>query len=230
MNSLSQRSTRENTISREPADLTTVVKSKPEAKLKPAAVSYDYEEAVSQPDIPTCSEIDNNTRCSDPCDVSSTPNEKAHFFPTCGKMSVTIRRRGIGVKSKARSKRITKARTHIGDIVEMKRESKSCTNVCPNTTANQETPPANHQVRRDISKELTKTRATRKQLETAVAVNSFESEAICKETANLRKDGNPDKTVENARLCVSRNKASKIPRMKPNFFLPVNEEFRVYPV
>lgn len=114
MNSLSQRNTRENTISG--AGTTVVAKNKPETKVKLAAVSYDYEAAISQPDIPTCSDVDRNTREPrlNACDVSSIPHEKANFFSTCGRMGVTIKRRGI--RSKMRPKKITKARMQICDF------------------------------------------------------------------------------------------------------------------
>lgn len=145
MNPISQRSTRENTINGKPADSTAIVKNKPEAKAKPAVVSYDYEAAISQPDIPTCSEVDNDTQ--EPClDVSPAPDERANFLSTYGKMSVTIRRRGIGIRSKVRPKKMTKARAQIRDVVEVKREPKFCTNICPDITTNQKTSPINHQV------------------------------------------------------------------------------------
>lgn len=73
-------------------------------------------------------------------------------------------------------------------------------------------------------------RDVRKLSETAVNEEKFERKIICEETTNLRKNRNPDETVESTRLCVSRNKTSKIPRMKPNFFSLANEESRVYPV
>lgn len=147
MNSSSQRSTRENIICGEPVGSTVVAKSKPETKARPA-VSYDYEAAISQPDIPTCSEIDNNTReCPELCNVSPTANEKANFFPTCGKVSVTTKRRGIGVRSKVRPKKITKIRAQIHDVFKIQEEPTFCANVCRNDGAtNQNTSPNIYQV------------------------------------------------------------------------------------
>lgn len=146
MNSLSQRSTRGNTISEEPADSTVVAKSKRETKVKTTVVSYDYEAAISQPDIPTCSKADNNTQES--ClDILPTPHEKASFFSTCGKMGVTIKRRGVGVRSKMRPKKIARARTQINNIFEIKKGPMFHADVCRDVvTGNHETPPNIHQV------------------------------------------------------------------------------------
>lgn len=44
-----------------------------------------------------------------------------------------------------------------------------------------------------------------------------------KETRNSYKEENSNKIDKDARLCISQNKASKIPRIKPNFF-PAYEE------
>lgn len=50
-----------------------------------------------------------------------------------------------------------------------------------------------------------------------------------KKTENLYKEENSDKIDKDASLCISQNKASKIPRIKPNFF-PAYEESHIYSV
>lgn len=77
---------------------------------------------------------------------------------------------------------------------------------------------------------MTKTRdVAQKQPKIALNEDKLESK-VTEKTINLRKDGNSDEIVESARLSVLRNKASKIPRMKPNFFSPADNESRIHSV
>lgn len=60
MNLSSDRSTRENAINKELTD--SIITAKSKSKPKPAVITYDYEAAISQPDMSTYLEIDNNTQ------------------------------------------------------------------------------------------------------------------------------------------------------------------------
>ncbi|XP_011052505.1 PREDICTED: uncharacterized protein LOC105144940 [Acromyrmex echinatior] len=59
MNLSLRRNTCENVVNKKPIGSTITVKNKPESKSP--VIAYDYEAAISQPDIPICSNIDNNT-------------------------------------------------------------------------------------------------------------------------------------------------------------------------
>lgn len=112
----------ENAVNKEPIGSTVVAKSKPESKTP--VISYDYEAAISQPDIPMYSKTDNNMQnasWSESSDKLSTSIEKRN--PVCGKAVVTTKKRGIVFKSKIQAKKITKTRPSICNIAEIKKES-----------------------------------------------------------------------------------------------------------
>lgn len=109
----SRRSTRENAIDKKSTD-TTVTKDKSEPK---SAISYNYEAAISQPDIP--SKVDNNTQnpsWSDSSDGLLTPIKKRNLY-TRGKANVTSKKRVF------KSKKIMKIHPQqICNVVEIKKE------------------------------------------------------------------------------------------------------------
>lgn len=148
MNPPSRRSTHENAINKESID--TKNKSEP----KPAVISYDYEAAISQPDIP--SKIDNNTQnpsWSDFNDELSESIKKKKPY-TREKANVTTKKKSTIFKSKLQTKRI-----HPQQIcnVKIKKESIPSSDIIRNTknlgkeeidviTASRETPFNFHQV------------------------------------------------------------------------------------
>lgn len=114
MNQSSRRSTRENAINKESID--TKNKSEP----KPAVISYDYEAAISQPDIP--SKIDSNTQnpsWSDSSDGLSEPIKKKKPY-TRGKTNVTTKKKSIVFRSKLQTKRQPQQSCN---VVKIKKES-----------------------------------------------------------------------------------------------------------
>lgn len=132
MNPPSRRSTRENAINKEPTD--TIVATKSKLESKPTVISYDYEAAISQPDIP--SKIDNNTQnpsWSDSSDGLSAPIKKRSLY-TRGKVNVTTKKRGIVFKSKIQTKKVTKIHPQqISNVVEIKKESISSSEITRDT-------------------------------------------------------------------------------------------------
>lgn len=115
MNQSSRRSTRENAINKESID--TKNKSEP----KPVIISYDYEAAISQPDIP--SKIDNNTQnpsWSDSSDGLSKLIKKKKPY-TRGKANVTTKKKSIVFKSKLQTKRVQPQQSC--NVVKIKKES-----------------------------------------------------------------------------------------------------------
>lgn len=59
---------------------------------------------------------------------------------------------------------------------------------------------------------------------------NFINIVACASQRNLYNEENSDKIDKDARLYISQNKASKIPRIKPNCFLPAHRESHVYSV
>lgn len=152
---LSRRNTCENAVNKEPIGSAVATKSKPEPKT--TVISYDYEAAISQPDIPIYSKIDNNTQnvsWSEFSDELSAPTKKRNLC-TRGKAGVTTKKRGIVFKSKI-AKKVTKTRPPICDT-EIKKESISSSEIIQNVgncekgnnkgvITNRQTPPNLHQV------------------------------------------------------------------------------------
>lgn len=148
MNPPSRRSARENAINKE-----SVVKNKSEPK--PVVISYDYEAAISQPDI--SSKIDNNTQnpsSSDFSDGLSEPIKKKKPY-TRGKANVTTKKKSIVFKSKLQTKRVHPQQ--ICNVVKIKKESIPSSDIIRDTenlgkekidviTVNRETPLNLHQV------------------------------------------------------------------------------------
>lgn len=153
MNPPSRRSTCENAVNKEQI----VAKSKPESKTP--IISYDYEAAISQPDIPIYAKIDNNPQkasWSEASDESLAPTKKRNLH-VCGKASVTTKKRGITFKSKIQAKKVTKTRPSICNIIGIKKESIPSTKIIRNIEnyeqeisngiiANRQTPPNLRQV------------------------------------------------------------------------------------
>ncbi|XP_050448249.1 uncharacterized protein LOC126849908 [Cataglyphis hispanica] len=127
MNPPSHRSKRENAINKGPTD--TIVATKSKLESKPVVISYDYEAAISQPDIP--SKIDDNAQnpsWSDSSDGLSAPTKKKNLY-TRGKKNVTTKKKGI-FKSKIQTKKITKIQPQqISNVVEIKKESISTSEI-----------------------------------------------------------------------------------------------------
>ncbi|KAL6256232.1 hypothetical protein P5V15_012348 [Pogonomyrmex californicus] len=107
MNLPLHRNTYENAINKESTNLIIVAKNKMEPKFP--FISYNYEAAISQPDIPIRSKVDNNTSWSEPIDELSAPTTTRNLY-ACGKANVTVKRRGITFKSKTQVKKFTKNR------------------------------------------------------------------------------------------------------------------------
>ncbi|CAL1687315.1 unnamed protein product [Lasius platythorax] len=158
MNPPSRRSTRENAINKKPTDSIVATESKSEPK--PAVISYDYEAAISQPDI--SSKIDNNSQnpsWSDSSDRLLAPTKKGNLN-TRGKANVTTRtkKKGIVFKSRIQTKKIMKIHPQqICNVLEIKKESIPSSEIIRNTenfgkekidaaTASRETPLNLHQV------------------------------------------------------------------------------------
>ncbi|KYN27128.1 Peroxisomal membrane protein PMP34 [Trachymyrmex cornetzi] len=107
MNPSLRRNTCENVINKEPIGSTIAAKSKLEPKSP--VIAYDYEAAISQPDIPICSNIDNNTlnpSWSEQSDELSAPTKKRNFYVR-GKTGLTTKKKGIVFKSKIQAKKVT---------------------------------------------------------------------------------------------------------------------------
>lgn len=148
MNPPSRRSARENAINKE-----SVVKNKSEPK--PVIISYDYEAAISQPDI--SSKIDNNTQNPSSSDFSnelSEPIKKKKPYIR-GKANVTTKKKSTVFKSKLQTKRVHPQQ--ICNVVKIKKESIPSSDIIRDTenlgkekidviTANRETPLNFHQV------------------------------------------------------------------------------------
>ncbi|XP_011866135.1 PREDICTED: uncharacterized protein LOC105561081 [Vollenhovia emeryi] len=121
---MSPPSRRENAVTKEPVSSTVVAKNKPEAKAP--VISYDYEAAISQPDVPKVySKIDDDTQnasWSEPSDESSAPTKRRDLY-VFGKASVTTKKRGIAFKSKMQAKKVTKTRPSICNVAEIESES-----------------------------------------------------------------------------------------------------------
>lgn len=156
MNLPSHRNTCENAINKEPIGSMVATKSKPESKTP--VTSYDYEAAISQPDIPIHLKIDNNTlnaSWSEASEESPAPTKKRNLY-VCGKASVTTKKKGIISKSKIQAKKVTKTRPLICNVAEIKKESSS--EIIQNVenygqkindgiiTSRRQTPPNPHQV------------------------------------------------------------------------------------
>jgi len=119
---LSRPNTCENAVNKEQIGSMVAVKSKLESKTP--VISYDYEAAISQPDIPIYSKNDNNMQnvsWSESSDELSMPIEKRNPY-VCEKAVVTTKKKGIYFKSKIQAKKITK-RPSICDIAKIKKES-----------------------------------------------------------------------------------------------------------
>jgi len=118
MNSSLRRNTCENAINKKPIGSMVAAKSKP--KPQTSVISYDYEAAISQPDIPIHSKIDTqNVSLSEPNDKLSVPTKKRNFY---GKAGVITKKRGIVSKSKKiQAKKVT--HPSICEIAEIKKES-----------------------------------------------------------------------------------------------------------
>ncbi|XP_036144940.1 uncharacterized protein LOC105829041 isoform X3 [Monomorium pharaonis] len=112
---------RKNTINKEPIG-STVVKNKPEPKTP--VIFYDYEAAISQPDIPIYSKVDNDIQNASWSEVSnelSAPVKKQNFYVR-RKTSVIVKKRGIVCKSKIQAK---KDLMHSGDVPKVVKNKKS---------------------------------------------------------------------------------------------------------
>lgn len=122
MNPPSRRSTCENAVKKEPIGPTIVAKSRPESKAP--VVSYDYEAAISQPDIPVCSKLDDNPQnasWSEASDESSVPIRKTNLYAR-GK-AVASKKRGVAFKSKVQARKVTKTRPSVSNVAEIQKES-----------------------------------------------------------------------------------------------------------
>jgi len=127
MNSSLRRNTCENAINKEPIGSMVAAKNKP--KPQTPIISYDYEAAISQPDIPIHSKIDNTQNVSLPetSDKLSAPTKKRNFY---GKAGVTTKKRGVVFKSKKiQAKKVTKTHPSICEIAEIKKESISSSEI-----------------------------------------------------------------------------------------------------
>lgn len=123
MNPPSHRNTCENVVNKEQIGSMVAAKSKLESKTP--VISYDYEAAISQPDIPIYSKNDTNMQnpsWSESSDELSMPIEKRNPY-VCGKAVVTTKKKGIYFKSKIQAKKITKTHPSICDIAKIKKES-----------------------------------------------------------------------------------------------------------
>lgn len=155
MNLPSRRNACENAVNKKQIDSTIIAKSKPESKTP--IISYDYEAAISQPDIPIYAKIDNNSQkasWSEASNESLAPTKKRNLH-VCGKASVNTKKRGIAFKSKVQAKKVTKTRPSICNIIGIKKKSIPSTEIVRNIenygkesegiNANRQTPP-NRQV------------------------------------------------------------------------------------
>jgi len=128
MNSSLHRNTCENAINKEPISSMVAAKSKP--KPQTPIISYDYEAAISQPDIPIHSKINNmqNVSLSETSDKLSALTKKRNFYEKTG---VTTKKRGIVFKSKKKiqAKKVTKTHPSICEIAEIKKESISSSEI-----------------------------------------------------------------------------------------------------
>lgn len=122
MNPSLRRNNCENVVNKEEIGSTIVTKSKPEPKSP--VIAYDYEAAINQPDIPICSNIDNNTlnqSWSEQSDEFSAPTKKRNVYVR-GKTGLTTKKKGIVFKSKIQAKKVTKSRPLICDDTQIKKE------------------------------------------------------------------------------------------------------------
>lgn len=159
MNPPSRRSTCENAVNKEQIGSAIVARSKPENSKTPI-ISYDYEAAISQPDIPVYAKIDNNPQnasWSEASDESASAPTKKRNLHICRKASVTTKKKGIAFKSKIQVKKVTKTRPLICNIAGIKKESIPSTEIIRNIEnygqeisdgiiVNRETPPNLRQV------------------------------------------------------------------------------------
>lgn len=123
MNPSLRRNTCENAVNKEPIDSTATARSKPEPKTP--VISYDYEAAISQPDIPIYSKIDNNTQntsWSEPSDELSASPKKRNLYVR-GKACVTTKKRGIAFNSKVQAKKVTKTHPSNCNVAAIEKES-----------------------------------------------------------------------------------------------------------
>lgn len=121
MSPQSRHATRENIVDESSK---AVPKSKRESKATSVIVSYNYEAAVGQPDIPTCWKIDDKARspCSSFDGALSTSIDRRKFYAR-GKASATVKKRGVGFRSRVQTKKITRAHSQTRDVVELEDSS-----------------------------------------------------------------------------------------------------------
>lgn len=153
MNLPSRRNTCENAVNKEPIS-TVAAKNKPEPKTP--VISYDYEAAISQPDIPIYSNTENNMQnvsWSDSSDEQSASTKRRNLCVS-GKVGVTTKKKII-FKSKT-AKKVTKIHPPICDV-EIKKESIPSSEIVRNVEncgkennkgviTNRQKPPNLHQV------------------------------------------------------------------------------------
>lgn len=119
----SRRGTREDTIDVEPRGAMISARSKRESPGNPAVtVTRDYEiAAASQSEIFACLADDNNAQNSNPCGELSAQIKRRNAYVR-GKGSVTTRKKGIGLRSRIKTKKITKVRSQSRDDAEIREE------------------------------------------------------------------------------------------------------------
>lgn len=123
MNPSLRRNACENAVNKEPIGSTVTARIKPEPKTP--VISYDYKAAISQPDIPIYSKIDNNMQnssCSEPSDKLSAPPKKRNLYVR-GRACVTTKKRGIAFKSKVQAKKVTKTHPSNCDVAAIEKKS-----------------------------------------------------------------------------------------------------------
>ncbi|XP_018314028.1 uncharacterized protein [Mycetomoellerius zeteki] len=229
MNPSLRRNNCENVVNKEEIGSTIVTKSKPEPKSP--VIAYDYEAAINQPDIPICSNIDNNTlnqSWSEQSDEFSAPTKKRNVYVR-GKTGLTTKKKGIVFKSKIQAKKVTKSRPLICDDTQIKKElipsSKIIRNVENYKQENNDGVTPNRQM--PLNQNLVLSRDVQKT--SGIAKNGKNLTS----TATSVFQENSNKIDKNTRSGLSQNKISKIPRIKPpikpNSFLSIYGESHIYP-
>ncbi|XP_018357899.1 PREDICTED: uncharacterized protein LOC108757802 isoform X2 [Trachymyrmex cornetzi] len=219
MNPSLRRNTCENVINKEPIGSTIAAKSKLEPKSP--VIAYDYEAAISQPDIPICSNIDNNTlnpSWSEQSDELSAPTKKRNFYVR-GKTGLTTKKKGIVFKSKIQAKKVTHIKK---ELIPSSKIIRNVENYIQKNNDDGVTPNCHM----PLNQNLVLSRDVRKSPEIAKNGKNLTSKATSVFQENFNKINKDTKSGAPQNI-------SKIPRIKPpikpNSFLSTHGESPVYP-
>ncbi|XP_036144935.1 uncharacterized protein LOC105829041 isoform X2 [Monomorium pharaonis] len=216
---------RKNTINKEPIG-STVVKNKPEPKTP--VIFYDYEAAISQPDIPIYSKVDNDIQNASWSEVSnelSAPVKKQNFYVR-RKTSVIVKKRGIVCKSKIQAKKVIKTDPSICNVAEIKKESISPSEIIRNVKDHKK-----ENINRVITNRQTSPNQDLMHSGDVPKVVKNKKSFVSKAADMIQE--NSIKMDTDRKSYIPKNKISKIPRIKPpikpNSCLPKHGESHVYP-